>query len=67
MPMASRRIGRPPAGANGERTSKYPQLCLRVPPPTIARVRALSRLERRSIWRVVADAIDAYGRERRRR
>lgn len=67
MPLVNRRVGRPPAGVNGQRTSQYPQLSLRVPPTTIATVRALSRIERRSIWRVVADAIDAYDRHRRRR
>jgi hypothetical protein len=53
-------VGRPPAGLNGEPTSKYPQLAARVPRATLDRVRALAARERRSIWRVLADAIEMY-------
>ena len=55
-------IGRPPAGWNGEKTSTYPQLSLRLPPETLAKVRELSRVLRVPQWRIIADAIDAYAK-----
>ena len=60
MPRASSRAGRPPAGLGGEPVSKYPQLAARIPPATLERLRILAARERRSIWRVLVDAIDAY-------
>jgi hypothetical protein len=54
------RGGRPPAGPNGERTSKYPQLALRVPSAVLDRVRELAAREERPMWRVVAQAIETY-------
>lgn len=54
------RIGRPPAGLHGERTSFYPQLSVRIPPTTMAKLRALSRVMGTPISRIVADAVTAY-------
>jgi hypothetical protein len=54
------RAGRPPAGFNGEPTSRYPQLAARIPSASLERLRALAARERRSIWRVLVDAIDTY-------
>ena len=54
--------GRPPAGPNGEPTSKYPQLATRVPPATLERLRALATRERRAMWRVLVDAVEIYAR-----
>ena len=59
------RVGRPPAGLNGERASKYPQLAARVPRATLDRLRALATREGRAIWRVLVDAIEAYDRRPR--
>jgi hypothetical protein len=56
--------GRPPAGLNGEPTSKYPQLATRVPPDILDRLRARATLEGRAIWRVLVDAIETYTSER---
>jgi hypothetical protein len=56
------RGGRPPAGFNGEPTSKYPQLATRVPPATLESLRALAMHERRSMWRILVDAVEIYAR-----
>jgi hypothetical protein len=56
------RGGRPPAGFNGEPTSKYPQLATRVPPATLESLRALAMRERRSMWRILVDAVEIYAR-----
>ena len=53
-------IGRPRAGLNGEAVSRYPQLSSRLPPETLARLRALAAVQGRPLWRVVVDAIQAY-------
>lgn len=59
-PGRAPRPGRPPAGFNGEPTSQYPQLAARIPSASLERLRALATRERRSIWRVLVDAIDSY-------
>ena len=61
-PAAAGRGGRPPAGFNGEPTSKYPQLATRVPPATLESLRALAINERRSMWRILVDAVEIYAR-----
>jgi hypothetical protein len=64
-PDRAPRAGRPPAGFNGEPTSRYPQLAARIPTDSLERLRALATRERRSMWRVLVDAIDTYAREKR--
>jgi hypothetical protein len=59
-PGRAPRVGRPPAGLNGEPTSRYPQLAARIPNASLERLRALAARERRSIWRILVDAIDTY-------
>ena len=61
-PVGPGRGGRPPAGFNGEPTSKYPQLATRVPPATLQSLRALAIQERRSMWRILVDAVEIYAR-----
>jgi hypothetical protein len=61
-PGGAGRGGRPPAGFNGEPTSKYPQLATRVPPATLESLRALAMNERRSMWRIIVDAVEIYAR-----
>jgi predicted DNA-binding protein len=57
--------GRPPSGLRaGEKVKEYPQLSLRLPPESKARLSALSLVGGRPQWRVVTDAIDCYFRER---
>ena len=63
-----RRIGRPPAGAReGEKVKDYPQLSVRLPGDVKAKLHALSVLRARPQWRLIADAIDCYMRERSER
>jgi predicted DNA-binding protein len=52
--------GRPPAGPKGEKVSSYPQLTIRLPPETKAKLNTLSLLTGTPIWRVIDRAIDAY-------
>jgi predicted transcriptional regulator len=54
-----RRIGRPPAGAReGERVKDYPQLSIRVPAEVKAKLQALSVVNARPQWRLIADAVE---------
>ena len=69
LPMKRRgalHVGRPPAGFNGELSSKYPQLSVRVPPATLDRLRALATREGRAMWRILADALESYDGFKRR-
>jgi hypothetical protein len=60
-----RRIGRPPAGARvGEKVKDYPQLSIRLPGDVKAKLHALSLIAARPQWRIIADAIECYLRER---
>jgi predicted DNA-binding protein len=52
--------GRPPAGPKGEKVSNYPQLTVRLPPETKARLNTLSLLTGTPIWQIIDRAIDAY-------
>jgi hypothetical protein len=62
---ATRRVGRPPAGARaGEKVKDYPQLALRIPAEAKAKLHALSMISARPQWRLLSDAIDCYLRER---
>src|SRR5947208_16384226 len=60
-PKATRRIGRPPAGArDGEKVKDYPQLSIRVPADVKAKLQALSIINARPQWRLITDAIECY-------
>jgi predicted DNA-binding protein len=64
-PKATRRIGRPPAGArDGEKVKDYPQLSIRVPADVKAKLQALSVVNARPQWRLITDAIECYLRTR---
>ena len=64
-PKTRRRVGRPPAGArDGEKVKDYPQLSIRLPAEVKAKLHALSLIEARPQWRVIADAIDCYAKGR---
>ncbi len=63
--LTRRRIGRPPAGArDGEKVKDYPQLSIRLPVDVKAKLHALSQIESRPQWRVIADAIAGYANGR---
>jgi hypothetical protein len=69
LPVKRRRalhVGRPPAGFDGELSSRYPQLSVRVPPATLDRLRALATQEGRAMWRILADALEGYDGLKRR-
>jgi len=55
-----KRRGRPPAGTHGDRVIDYPQLALRIPPATFRRLQAITTVENRPQWRVLADVLDTY-------
>jgi hypothetical protein len=57
------RLGRPPAGAHGQKTSEYIQLTLRLPPAAKRSLDALCGMTGWPIWRVVEAALAAYVRE----
>src|SRR5438132_4978216 len=60
-----RRIGRPPAGAReGEKVKDYPQLSIRLPAESKAKLQALSVVSSRPQWRLITDAIECYLRDR---
>ena len=62
---ASRKSGRPPAGVRqGERVKDYPQVSLRLPPETKAKLQALSVVAATPQWRVVSAALECFFRER---
>jgi predicted DNA-binding protein len=55
-----RRIGRPPAGEDGEKVKDYPQLSIRVPLEFKARLNALSAVTGLAQWRVIVQAINCF-------
>lgn len=54
------RIGRPPAGADGEKVKDYPQLSIRLPAEVRAKLQALAVVTTRPQWRLITDAIECY-------
>ena len=60
MPSSTRKRGRPAAGPRGEKVSEYPQLTVRLPIETRARLNTLSLLLAQPIWRVIDDAVTVY-------
>jgi hypothetical protein len=51
-------MGRPPSGRRGAKASEYPRLGLRLPPETVAALRAWSAAVKRPAWTLVAEAIE---------
>ena len=58
--QTKRKRGRPPAGARGEKVSEYPQMTVRLPVETRAKLDTLSLLLATPIWRVIDQAINVY-------
>jgi len=52
--------GRPPSGPAGEKVSDYPQLTVRLPAATKAKLSTLSLLTSNPIWRIIDRAVDVY-------
>ena len=55
-----RKVGRPPAGEDGEKVKDYPQLSIRVPLEFKARLSALSAVTGLAQWRVIMEAISCF-------
>ena len=56
--------GRPAAGVRaGEKVSEYPQLTIRLPAETKAKLNALSAITGLAQWRLIAKAVDGYLRQ----
>jgi hypothetical protein len=58
-----RRVGRPPAGEDGEKVKDYPQLSIRVPLEFKARLNALSAVTGLAQWRVIDQAINCFNND----
>lgn len=59
-PKLRRKVGRPPAGHDGEKVKDYPQLSIRVPLEFKARLNALSAVTGLAQWRVIVEAINCF-------
>jgi hypothetical protein len=55
-----RRPGRPPTGPDGKKVSEYPQLTIRLPLETKAKLSTLSLLTANPMWRIIDRAVDLY-------
>jgi predicted DNA-binding protein len=55
-----RKRGRPPAGPRGEKVSSYPQMTIRLPLETRAKLNTLSLLLATPMWQIVDQAINVY-------
>ena len=62
MPSSTRKRGRPPSGPRGEKVSDYPQMTMRLPAETRARLNTLSLLLAQPMWRIVDQALAVYVR-----
>lgn len=62
MAKPARKRGRPPAGPGGTKVSEYPQMTIRLPLETRARLQTLSLLLAQPMSRIIDSAIDAYVR-----
>ena len=61
----TRTTGRPPSGIRtGEKVRDYPQVTLRLPPETKAKLNALTIVTGAPQWRVVNAALECFFRER---
>jgi predicted DNA-binding protein len=58
--QTKRRRGRPPAGPRGEKVSSYPQMTIRLPLETRAKLNTLSLLLATPMWQIVDQAINVY-------
>ena len=59
-PKARTGAGRPPTGLEGQKSSQYERVALRLPDAALANLDAISRVVRLPRWQVVANALAAY-------
>jgi hypothetical protein len=57
------RVGRPPAGDDGERVKDYPQVSFRLPKSARDTLVALSQVRKQPQWRLVVDSVECYVRD----
>lgn len=56
----SARVGRPPAGDQGERVKDYPQVSFRLPKTTRDTLIALSTVRKQPQWRLIVESVECY-------
>lgn len=54
------KVGRPPAGDDGERVKDYPQVSFRLPNDIRNTLLALSEVRQQPQWRLIVDSIECY-------
>jgi CHAD domain-containing protein len=57
-----RKVGRPPAGVNGDRVVDYPQVSVRMPPNVRDILAAVGEVRGEPHWRVIMEALAVYVR-----
>jgi predicted DNA-binding protein len=55
-----RKRGRPASGPDGAKVSKYPQLTVRLPVETKARLTTLSLLMATPVWKIIDTAVETF-------
>ncbi len=58
-----RRVGRPPAGDDGERVKDYPQVSFRLPTEARDKLLALSQVRKQPQWRLIVESVECYLRD----
>ncbi len=58
-----RRVGRPPAGDDGERVKDYPQVSFRLPTDARDTLLALSQVRKQPQWRLIVESVECYLRD----
>jgi hypothetical protein len=61
------KVGRPPAGNDGERVKDYPQVSFRLPKESRDKLVALSQVRKQPQWRLIVDSVECYLRDLPRR
>jgi hypothetical protein len=65
--QAVNKVGRPPAGDDGQRVKDYPQVSVRLPKDSRDKLVALSEVRKQPQWRLIVDSVECYLRDLPRR
>jgi hypothetical protein len=57
---ANAKVGRPPAGDDGERVKDYPQVSFRLPKAARDKLLALSQVRKQPQWRLIVESVECY-------
>ena len=60
---ATPKVGRPPAGDDGERVKDYPQVSFRLPKAARDKLVALSKVRKQPQWRLIVESVECYLRD----